>query len=281
MSSHCHSRVASLLVVLCLAHLTLAHSTAEAWGRKAHRIVAAVAESLLDDRTARAVHDLIGPGGLVAAASWADQVRDARPETAPWHYVNISRGDQAYDPERHCSTPVAGACVVAAIERFTSQLADPRASRAARAEALKFVTHFVADIHQPLHCLAEARGGNDIAVEFLGQRERPVSGDPWNLHAVWDGGLIHRSGLTEEEYRARLLERLRAEPLGPGSGGSPSDWAMESHRLAVEVALDLPRSGRIGPSDANRATAVIERQLAVAALRLSDLLRAALDPQGR
>lgn len=281
MSSNWHARVGGLLVVLCLAHLGFVPSAAEAWGKEAHRIVAGVAESLLDDRTSGAVHELVGPGGLVAVANWADQVRDARPETAPWHYVNIARGDRAYDQQRHCSSPAAGACVVAALERLTGRLADRRESRAARAEALKFVTHFVADIHQPLHCVAEARGGNDIPVEFFGHRKRPVSGAPWNLHAVWDGGLIHRSGLTEEAYRARLLERLRAEPLGAGRGGSPAEWAMESHRLAVDVALDLPRSGRIGPRYANRATAVIERQLAAAGVRLAALLREALDPQGR
>lgn len=266
-----------LASALCLAHLALVHSAAEAWGKKAHRIVAAVAESLLDDQTRQAVHELVGSRGLVPVANWADEIRDGRPETAPWHYVNIARGDAAYDPQRHCSSPAAGACVVAAIERFTGQLADPAESRAARAEALKFLTHFVADIHQPLHCIAEARGGNDIEVEFLGHRERSLSGEPWNLHAVWDAGLIHQSGLTERAHRARLLEVLRTERLEDRPTGSPADWAIESHHVAVAVALHLPASGRIGPGYARRGLRVIDRQLALAGFRLAATLRKALD----
>jgi hypothetical protein len=32
---------------------------------------------------------------------------------------------------------------------------------------LKFVVHFVGDIHQPLHAVPEAEGGNRIHVQFL------------------------------------------------------------------------------------------------------------------
>ncbi len=264
-----------LVIALSLAHLMLVHSAAEAWGRKAHRLVAAVAESLLDDQTKQAIHELVGPRGLVAVANWADEIRDARPDTAPWHYVNIPLGDTAYDPRKHCASPTEGACVVAAIERFTKQLANPTATRAARAEALKFVTHFVADVHQPLHCVAEARGGNDIRVEFLGQRARSVSGDPWNLHAVWDTGLLHRSGLKERAHRAHLLELLRAEPPNTRHAESPAHWARESHHLAAEVALKVPASGRIGPRYARLAMRVSDRQLAVAGFRLAGVLRTA------
>ncbi len=268
-----------LVIVLCLAHVTLVHSAAEAWGKKAHRLVAAVAEKLVDNHTRRAIHGLVGPGGLVAVANWADEIRDARPDTAPWHYVNIPLSDANYDPRKHCTSPTEGACVVAAIERFTQQLADPTESRASRADALKFLTHFVADIHQPLHCVAEARGGNDIRVEFLGRRTRSPSGDPWNLHAVWDSGLLHRSGLKERAHRARLLELLRVEPLPNRHADSPAGWARESHRLAAEVALNVPPSGRIGPRYARAGMRVIDQQLALAGFRLAEVLRAAFSSE--
>ncbi len=268
-----------LVIVMCLAHVTLAPSAVEAWGKKAHRLVAGVAESLLDDHSRRTIRDIVGPGGLVAVANWADEIRDARPDTAPWHYVNIPLSDARYDPLRHCTTPTEGACVVAAIERFTKQLADPAASQGARAEALKFVTHFVADIHQPLHCVAEARGGNDIRVVFFGQRARSVSGDPWSLHAVWDSGLLHRSGLKERAHRARLLELLRVEPLPNRHADSPAGWARESHRLAAEVALNVPPSGRIGPRYARAGMRVIDHQLALAGFRLAEVLRAAFSSE--
>ena len=57
---------------------------------------------------------------------------------------------------------------------------------AERTEALKFLIHFVGDIHQPLHVShARDRGGNDIKVEFFHDRT--------NLHRMWDSGLIRRT----------------------------------------------------------------------------------------
>jgi hypothetical protein len=41
---------------------------------------------------------------------------------------------------------------VAAIDHFASVLRDRSAPPRDRLEALKFVVHFVADLHQPLHC---------------------------------------------------------------------------------------------------------------------------------
>ena len=59
-------------------------------------------------------------------------------------------------------------------------------------EALKFVVHFVGDIHQPFHAIGEARGGNGIHLSFFGTTNCPFQGRsaPCNLHAVWDDGLI-------------------------------------------------------------------------------------------
>jgi len=51
-----------------------------------------------------------------------------------------------------------------------------------RAEALRFLAHFVADLHQPLHCTERNgdKGGNLVKVTFLSEPEVT------NLHRVWD-----------------------------------------------------------------------------------------------
>jgi hypothetical protein len=54
---------------------------------------------------------------------------------------------------------------------FQRVLADRTVSREKRIEALKFLIHFVGDIHQPLHAIGEARGGNDIHVVEFGSTE--------------------------------------------------------------------------------------------------------------
>jgi hypothetical protein len=48
-------------------------------------------------------------------------------------------------------------------------MTDPNGSVTQRAQALKFVTHFVGDLHQLLHCAERSgdRGGNEVQVTFL------------------------------------------------------------------------------------------------------------------
>ena len=65
---------------------------------------------------------------------------------------------------------------------FLHLLQDPSKDRTVREEALRWVVHFVADLHQPLHVVGEDRGGNDVLVRFPGRHT--------NLHRLWDGDLI-------------------------------------------------------------------------------------------
>ncbi len=247
-----------------------------AWGPKGHRVVAALAESRLSPDVRAEARELAGEDGLVGIANWADDIRRERPETAPWHYVNIPKGATAYDPRRDCMTPRDGDCVVAAIEHFRSVLSDANHDRDTRAEALRFLTHFVADVHQPLHCLGELRGGNLLEVNFLGESTNPFNERPWNLHAVWDSGLLFRSGIDEASLVARLEGRLNAEPAHRGRHDSPRQWAIESHRAAVEQALKLPDDHRIDIFYVRLSLPVIEERLASAGLRLAHLLTEAL-----
>lgn len=65
-------------------------------------------------------------------------------------------------------------------------LRSREATASQKTEALKFLVHFVEDVHQPLHVShAKDKGGNDIKVEFFHDRI--------NLHRVWDTSLIRRA----------------------------------------------------------------------------------------
>ena len=92
-----------------------------------------------------------------------------------------------------------GACVVEAIERFSKELTDPNLSKDKRAEALKFLVHFVGDIYRPMHVsFASDRGGNRVKTDY--NEEQP------NLHSVWDPWLI-RTRLGDRHWKA-LAEEL-------------------------------------------------------------------------
>lgn len=77
--------------------------------------------------------------------------------------MNIPLGSR-YDARQDCPAPKS--CVVEKVDEFIKVLTDKKAPREQRAEALKFVVHFVGDIHQPLHAVKEAEGGNKVHVRF-------------------------------------------------------------------------------------------------------------------
>jgi S1/P1 Nuclease len=91
---------ATLLIAAFVLYFA-SSADAFAWGYAGHRIIAEIAEQLLEPETARQVRDLLAIENtttLADVSTWADQIRLQRPETAPWHYVNIVPDQQTPDP---------------------------------------------------------------------------------------------------------------------------------------------------------------------------------------
>jgi len=95
--------------------------------------------------------------------------------------VNIPGGGSGYNAQRDCRRGRR----LSAIEQFLRLLHDPSKGRAIRQDAPKWVVHFVVDLHQPLHAIADDRGRNDVIVQFNGRQT--------NLHRLWDGDMIDRA----------------------------------------------------------------------------------------
>lgn len=236
------------------------------WRDEGHRLVARLAETRLTPRTAQAVRDLLGGQSLADASLWADQIRSLRRETAPLHYVNIPLTADAYLPERDCP---GGRCIIAAIESDERVLADASAPTAERAEALRFLIHFIGDLHQPLHVTDDGdRGGNDRPVTFLGT--------PRNLHQVWDGELIQASGMNESQYYDHLRLMMATLDLPALERGSVADWAMEGHRIAAEHAYRIPPGNTLDGAYVEANLPLVDRSLIAAGVRLARVLNVAL-----
>jgi len=151
---------------------------------------------------------------------------------------------------------------------FVKVLMDKKASREQRVEALKFVVHFVGDIHQPMHAAKEAEGGNGIHVSFLNSnRCGPYD---CNLHGVWDTSMILHAGLKPGDYAERLEELIKSEHLAGQDGGMPRQWANESVRLAQ--AGWVQDGANLDEQYYRKEITVIDRQMALAGLRLAKLL---------
>lgn len=84
--------------------------------------------------------------------------------------------------ERDC--PEDG-CIVSAIANYSSRAVQKKIGIVEQQRALKWVIHFLGDIHQPLHVENLAIGGNTINVTFNGAKT--------NLHAVWDTAIAQKA----------------------------------------------------------------------------------------
>jgi hypothetical protein len=251
-----------------LPHFTVA-CACERVGPSGHRIVALIAARHLTPQARAGIQSLLGNTNLAAVANFADAVRNSRPETSRWHFADVPVSAPAFDPARDCKLiPNKGDCAVAAIERFRTVLADKTAPKATRVEALKFIVHLVGDIHQPLHCGDPKNlGGNSIAVTFFGSAT--------NLHKVWDSGIIGQAGISDQEFADELEQSLTPGEIENLQGGTPVDWANESHALAVSNAYKIPASKRLGKAYYNANSSVVDDRLLRAGLRLARVLNEA------
>jgi hypothetical protein len=260
-------------LVLLTAAIFACPSEVFAWGSEGHRIIAEIAEQYLTPDTARRVRELLAIENattLADVANWADQIRGQRRETASWHFVDIPISASGYDASRDCPH---GDCVVEKTEELVAKLADRSLPPQQRLEALKFVVHFVGDLHQPLHASDNGdRGGNEIHVVFLGHRT--------NLHAVWDTGIIAPAVQGDERtYAMRLVQETTKAEVTAWREGSVIDWANESHGIAVRsIYGDLPHAlGPLPASYEQAALPVVNKQLERAGVRLAATLNAALE----
>ncbi|HEY6273763.1 MAG TPA: S1/P1 nuclease [Terriglobales bacterium] len=249
--------------------LAAAPSLAFGWGHEGHQVVALIAGHNMTPAALERAKAILGGASLEDVASWADDYRHDHPETGPWHYIDIPLADSKIDMARECPD---GQCVIGQTEHFLTVLKDPAADPATKAKALKFVIHFVGDLHQPLHDEDNGdKGGNERHVIFDGR--------PDNLHWVWDTGLLEDIGRNPEELAAELEAKITPQDRAEWMKGSMEDWVLEGHRLAQRVAygdLGSENPASITPAYERQADPVIETQLEKAGVRLAYLLNDAL-----
>jgi hypothetical protein len=267
------SSLAPFLVILFLLSIP---AKCLAWGFEAHRVIAEIAEQFLEPQTARQIRDLLATENattLAEVSTWADEIRPQHPEMRPWHFVDIpihpADGEpKGYVAARDCPNDD---CVVAKIEQFVRVMADQQAPERERFEALKYVIHFVADVHQPLHASNNNdRGGNDVAITFMGHQT--------NLHAVWDSGIIALAVKGDERsYAMQLTREITRTERTRWSRGSAISWANESYRIAARLIYGkLPHQGTLPDNYEADALPIANKQLERAGVRLATLLNSSL-----
>jgi nuclease S1 len=156
---------------------------------------------------------------------------------------------------------------VARIELFRRTLRDQRAPQRQRLEALKYLVHFIGDIHQPLHASNNNdRGGNDVIVTFMGRQT--------NLHTVWDTGIIEPAVKDDERsYALRLVKEITDAERSAWSSDDPVSWANESHDLGASAVYgELQHAGTLPDSYEGQALPIVNQQLERAGVRLAKVI---------
>lgn len=263
-----------------------ASSSAFAWSGDAHQLVANLAYERLTPAARSEVNRLIATQSanvqgcsienFARASTWPDCVRrrSGYTQTAPYHYINI---------------PITGAttiqddcqevgCIREAIGRYELTLANRSASDRERLEALAFLSHLIADLHQPLHVSNNCdRGGNTIDVIL-------PSGANIDLHGAWDDNLA-RNAMRGRGRRA--IATLVTQNATRWSGGDVEAWALEGNEIARRFTYGaLPVRLRCGETPqapltisdgyVRQSAPIIREQLARASLRLAARMNALL-----
>lgn len=228
--------------------------------------------------------------GLAVVSTWPDEIKKDRPETNAWHFIDIALQDKKNQIPERCPDQN---CITARIDMFEAQMVNDKSGvdPTVDLDALRFLVHFVGDLHQPLHAVSDADlGGNCESLAHTYEKAR-------NLHALWDGPLVNDVNVDDR----LLAEDLKQELDSMGEGrrkkmlkGDTNDWAWESHKLAGKVIykrLDIPTEPVVFPASCKVAPVeilgekinveasyvdamkpVVRLQLERAALRLAKLL---------
>jgi hypothetical protein len=266
-----------LLLAAALIAGAFVPSSALAWGKTGHRVVAAIADTQLSGLARAHIEEILGPGeSLDEAANWPDEMR-ADPSTfwqktaTPWHYVTLNGITYDHAPREGDA--------LEALDHFRMVLRDSNASRADKQLALRFVVHLVGDLHQPLHAgKCCDKGGNDVKVTWFGK--------PTNLHAVWDSSIVDDEQLSFTELAAKLERHISNNDVISWWDINPRDWVSESAELrdTIYPATGTPPAKGAKGKDKKvpelsytyvyKFTPVMERRLSQAGVRLAAYLNA-------
>lgn len=255
----CWRRYRVLLITPLLLH------RAWGWGEIGHEAVAKVARHFMTADATSATRALLGDESLETASLWADEIRKqpGYEWSRPLHYANVVEGEKSFELERDCK-PTTG-CVVSAILTDMSVLGSSTETTQRKSEALKFLIHFVGDVHQPLHVSRAAdRGGNLIMVTFTSATI--------NLHALWDSGLIESQYNSADELSQELLNAITPELHDQWCSLDPAAWADASYQYALSNAYAIPANAVIDEAYVQRNLPIIRMRLAQAGVRLAAVL---------
>ncbi|GER27183.1 endonuclease [Striga asiatica] len=277
-------RIMRLFIFLLMAGIHV-----HGWGKEGHYAICKIAENYLTEEASAAVKALlpdIAEGDLANVCSWADQIKFHYRWSSPLHYVDTPdfRCNYQYCRDCHDSQKREDRCVTGAIHNYTLQLMPEQddtnlsAAKYNLTEALMFLSHFIGDIHQPLHVgFIGDEGGNTITIRWFKRKT--------NLHHVWDTMIIESALKTfYNRDLATMIQSIQNNITKDAfvdtyskenCNGTvcPDPYASESVSLACRFAYRNATPGSTLEDDYFLSRLpVVEKRLAQGAVRLAALL---------
>lgn len=186
-------------------------------------------------------------GPLTRVSMWADLVK-SRVEgngTGGWHYTSLDYSETkssvdfdaacsndasfSYDEngtkyEKPIKVPATDNCTVKQLPTTLNTLANKKAPKTSRLNALKFLVHLMGDLHCPMHMVGwqDDMGGNQRPVAFFGDPDSPWG--PLSLHSVWDNNIIEKLARDRAASPGdkNYLMMSTAQPMYPPKPGAPT-----------------------------------------------------------
>ena len=282
-----------------------------------HREVVGVAWSALDNTTRAHIQTLLASqrripetqqqnpeASWMAAALWPDELRDqadqsraaaSPPATLAQWFARASTGESTrrwHFADRNIAKPFHAQSPQGLLEPALAAqiqlLGDATRSHHDRAIALAWVSHLIADAHQPLHCASRIvpgtgeldAGGNLVTVIDAG-RKPP---DPLSLHRWWDElpGFSRPGSARFDQDLARLL-RQSLQTSDHDLNQPPVVWIEESFNIARDHVYpgllpnaDLPGTFLIRQDYWLSSRDITQVRLALAGRRLAYVVTQAL-----
>ncbi|KAI8525430.1 hypothetical protein RHMOL_Rhmol13G0230000 [Rhododendron molle] len=284
-------RMFKLWFVFFLGLMVILETGVQAWSTEGHVMVCQIAQGLLEPDAAHAVQMLLPDyvnGNLSALCVWPDQIRHWYKYrwTSPLHFIDTPDEACNFHYKRDCHDPhgLKDMCVAGAIQNFTTQLSHYREGTSDRrhnmTEALLFVSHFMGDIHQPLHVgFTSDEGGNSIELRWFTHKS--------NLHHVWDREIILTAAkdyygkdmdLLRQDIEANFTHGLWREDVTSWTDCSDmftcvNKWAVESVNIACHWGYKDVESGETLDDDYfNSRLPIVMKRIAQGGVRLAMIL---------
>jgi hypothetical protein len=240
------------------------------WGVTGHRTVGEIAGRHLSPKAKAAVKELLGHETMADVSTWADEIRKDNPETFNWHFINVPLG-LSFEEFKAQVADGAGSNVYKSVLSAEHTLKDDKATRRQKVEALKFIIHFVGDMHQPMHVSrAEDKGGNTIMLSF--------NGEDTNLHALWDSKLLDYTGLSYDKL-ADKYDHATPSQITKWQSDPVIVWAWESYQISTILYNEVNADGssKLDKNYYDAHIGTVESRIEKAGIRLAGVLNAVFD----